>query len=59
MDLVNFLGENIQSFWEFTGFANATPQHFIMLAVGLLFIWLAIKHDFEPACPDWFRYLGR
>lgn len=48
MDLVNFLGENIQSFWEFTGFANATPQHFIMLAVGLLFIWLAIKHDFEP-----------
>jgi len=48
MDLVSFLGQNFQRFWEYTGFANATPEHFAMLAVGLLFIWLAIKKNFEP-----------
>ena len=35
-------------FWEYTGFANATPQHFIMLGIGLFFIYLAIKKNFEP-----------
>lgn len=39
---------NIGQFWELTGFANATWQHLVMLAVGLFFIWLAIKKDFEP-----------
>ena len=48
MDLVSFLGHIFQRFWEYTGFANATPEHFVMLAVGLLFIWLAIKKNFEP-----------
>ena len=48
MDLVSFLGQNFQRFWEYTGFANATPEHFVMLAVGLLVIWLAIKKNFEP-----------
>lgn len=36
------------NFWEFTGFANFTWGHFIMLMVGLLFIFLAIRYDFEP-----------
>lgn len=44
----DFLLKNINTFWEFTGFANATWQHLVMLAVGLFFIWLAIKKDFEP-----------
>ncbi len=39
---------NLAQFWELTGFANATWQHIIMLAVGLFFIWLAIKKEFEP-----------
>lgn len=39
---------NLAQFWELTGFANATWQHTIMLAVGLFFIWLAIKKEFEP-----------
>ncbi len=43
-----FLLKNLGEFWSFTGFANATPQHFIMIAVGLFFIWLAIKKGFEP-----------
>ena len=51
---MQFLAENIQVFLSYTGFANATPGHFIMLLVGLLFIFLAIKYDFDP---DRFRYL--
>ena len=43
-----FLAENIQVFLSYTGFANATPGHFIMLLVGLLFIFMAIKYEFEP-----------
>ena len=48
MNSLDFLSKNLQNFWEFTGFANATPEHFVMLAVGLLFITLAIKKNFEP-----------
>lgn len=43
-----FLVENLTQFWHLTGFYNATWQHLVMLAVGLFFIWLAIKKDFEP-----------
>ncbi|OFX89234.1 MAG: glutaconyl-CoA decarboxylase subunit beta [Bacteroidetes bacterium GWF2_33_16] len=35
-------------FYEFTGFAHATRGHLIMLLVGLIFIFLAIKYDYEP-----------
>jgi len=45
---LTFLIENLQTFLEFTGFANATWQHFLMISVGLFFIFLAIKYDFEP-----------
>jgi carboxybiotin decarboxylase len=38
----------IAKFLSYTGFANATPGHFIMLAVGLFFIFLAIRFDYEP-----------
>ena len=48
MELIEFLGQNLADFWSYTGFANATPGHIVMLCVGLFFIWLAIKHDFEP-----------
>lgn len=43
-----FLAENLQTFWSYTGFASAEPGHFVMLAIGMLFIFLAIKYDFEP-----------
>lgn len=43
-----FLLENLENFWSFTGFANAVPEHFIMLGVGMLFIFLAVKYEFEP-----------
>lgn len=44
----DFLSSNLSVLWTFTGFANATGGHFVMLAVGMFFIWLAIKHGFEP-----------
>lgn len=47
-ELVSFFGENLQTFWEFTGFYNVTIPHLIMLLVGLFFIYLAIKKNFEP-----------
>lgn len=48
MVLCDLLSDNLGQFWELTGFANATWQHFVMLAVGLFFIYLAIKKNFEP-----------
>ncbi|NCS89291.1 MAG: glutaconyl-CoA decarboxylase subunit beta [Ignavibacteria bacterium CG2_30_36_16] len=40
--------EGINQFLNFTGFANATPGHLIMITIGLVFIYLAIKKDYEP-----------
>ena len=48
MNTESFMASNFQQFWELTGFANATWQHLIMLLVGLFFLWLAIKKNFEP-----------
>lgn len=48
MSFGDFLLSNLQQFWELTGFANAEFGNFVMLAVGLFFIWLAIKKNFEP-----------
>ena len=47
-NFLTFLGENMQTFLSFTGFANATWGHIIMLLVGLVLIFLAIKYEFEP-----------
>ena len=40
--------EGLNKFFSYTGFRNATPGHFIMIFVGLIFIFLAIKYDYEP-----------
>ena len=47
-DFLSFLGNNLIDFWGYTGFANATPGHLIMLVVGLFFIYLAVAKEFEP-----------
>ena len=36
------------NFYEFSGFANVSWGHIIMMLVGFLFLFLAIKYDFEP-----------
>lgn len=38
----------LKRFYNFSGFANVTAGHLVMLAVGLFFIFLAIKYDYEP-----------
>ncbi len=40
--------DGIAKFLSFTGFRNATPGHIIMIIVGLIFIYLAIKYEYEP-----------
>ena len=40
--------QGLASLWEFTGFANVHYTHVIMIVVGLFFIFLAIKYDYEP-----------
>jgi oxaloacetate decarboxylase beta subunit len=44
----SFLSENLSQFLSFTGFANFTVGHGIMILVGLIFIYLAIAKEFEP-----------
>ncbi|GAB1359131.1 sodium ion-translocating decarboxylase subunit beta [Porphyromonadaceae bacterium] len=47
-EFFTFLSENLQEFLTYTGFANATPGHFVMICVGLIFITLAIVKEWEP-----------
>ena len=47
-EFLNFLGNNLLDFWNYTGYANATAGHFAMIVVGLIFIYLAITKEFEP-----------
>lgn len=45
---ISFMGNNLSNFLAFTGFANVTLEHLIMIVVGMFFLWLAIKKEFEP-----------
>ena len=36
------------NFYEFSGFANVSWKHLMMMLVGLIFIFLAIRYEFEP-----------
>lgn len=40
--------EGIETFLQYTGFKNVTIGHVAMILVGLLFIFLAIRYDYEP-----------
>ena len=44
MDIV----ESLSQFWSFTGFANATWQHLVMILLGIGFVYLGIKKHWEP-----------
>ena len=47
-EFITFLGNNLADFWTYTGFANATVGHVVMILVGLFFIYLAVAKEFEP-----------
>ena len=42
------IGAGLYSFWQFTGFRNCTRGNLIMILVAFVFIFLAVKYDFEP-----------
>ena len=48
MTFSEFIVSNFNEFLTYTGFANATWGNIIMIFVGCLLLWLAIKKDFEP-----------
>ena len=40
--------QGIKHFYEYTGFANVAWGNIIMILIGIIFIYLAIKFDYEP-----------
>ncbi len=48
MTFSEFIVSNFNEFLTYTGFANASWGNLIMILVGCLLLWLAIKKDFEP-----------
>ncbi|MDR0737704.1 MAG: sodium ion-translocating decarboxylase subunit beta [Prevotellaceae bacterium] len=44
----SFLGDNLQQFMGYTGFASFTIGHMVMILIGLVFLFLAITKDWEP-----------
>ncbi len=48
MSVGEFITTNFDNFLQMTGFANAVYTNLVMIAVGAVFIWLAIKKNFEP-----------
>lgn len=45
---MNTIFESLEQFLKYTAFANMTVQHIIMVFIGIVFIYLAIKKDWEP-----------
>ncbi|WP_085536818.1 sodium ion-translocating decarboxylase subunit beta [Massilibacteroides vaginae] len=46
--IFDFLLKNLGEFYSYTGFANATPGHIIMILIGLVALYLGIGKKFEP-----------
>ena len=40
--------DSLAQFWQFTGFANMTLSHIIMICIGIIFITLGIVKEWEP-----------
>lgn len=43
-----FLDHGLTQFFRYTAFANMTTGHVVMIAIGLIFIYLAITKEYEP-----------
>ncbi len=44
----NSIVDSLLQFWSFTGFANMTWQHILMICIGIVFITLGIVKKWEP-----------
>ncbi|RUA09549.1 MAG: glutaconyl-CoA decarboxylase subunit beta, partial [Flavobacteriia bacterium] len=40
--------DGLKKFYSYTGFANATGGNLAMIFIGIIFIYLGIKYDYEP-----------
>ncbi|MGJ5641112.1 sodium ion-translocating decarboxylase subunit beta [Formosa sp. S-31] len=40
--------DGIKTFYAYTGFANAQSGNILMIVIGIVFIYLGIKFDYEP-----------
>jgi len=40
--------DGLKQFYNYTGFANVTWGHITMIFIGIIFIYLGIKYDYEP-----------
>lgn len=38
----------LEIFFKYTGFNNVTAGHLVMITIGLIFLFLAIRYDYEP-----------
>jgi oxaloacetate decarboxylase beta subunit len=45
---VNSVQSGLEKFWSYTGFANLLGGNLVMIVVGLIFIFLAIRYEYEP-----------
>lgn len=45
---MDFMSSQLMQFLQYTGFANVTWGHIVMILIGLVFIFLGIKYEFEP-----------
>ncbi len=45
---LGFITDHLGQFLGYTAFANMTVGHLIMIAIGLIFIYLAIAKEYEP-----------
>lgn len=45
---MNTIFESLVQFWTYTGFANFTWQHGVMILIGITFIALAVIKEWEP-----------
>ena len=40
--------DGLMQLFGYSGFANATPGHLLMILVGMVFIYLAIRYEYQP-----------
>jgi carboxybiotin decarboxylase len=48
MEFIEQLISGFMQFFQYTGFANVTIGHIVMLVIGSIFIYLGIAKEFEP-----------
>ena len=48
MEILQQFIDSFATFFQYTGFANLTVGHTVMLLVGMVFIYLGIAKEYEP-----------